>query len=86
MYLHLLLSLPFHKVAEMASRLLNTAQAADYLGLSISFLNKARLTGSGPTYRKIGRNVRYEPTELDGWLTSKRRRSTCDAGAPGERH
>ena len=50
--------------------------AADYLGLSPSFLNKARLTGKGPAYLKLGSRVMYEAAELDAWLQSRRRTST----------
>lgn len=57
--------------AKKGSPFLNTAQAAFYIGLSQRTLEKMRLTGGGPKYRKHGRYVRYHIDELDDW--SKRR-------------
>lgn len=52
-------------------------QAAQYIGLSTSTLAKMRLRGDGPPYSKAGpRIVIYDRTDLDEWLTSRRRRST----------
>lgn len=50
--------------------------AAEYIGLSVSFLNKARVTGKGPVYLKLGSKVIYEIADLDTWLNSHRRTST----------
>ena len=61
--------------------LLSTPLAADYLGLSASFLNKLRCTGGGPAYVKLGRRVLYSQSELDRWLETNRRMSTSDEGA-----
>ena len=48
--------------------LLDTAAAAKRLGVSQSFLAKARMNGTGPRYRKLGRAVRYAQADLDHWL------------------
>jgi excisionase family DNA binding protein len=61
--------------------LLSTPEAADYLGLSPSFLNKLRCTGGGPGYAKLGRRVLYPKSELQSWLEASRRRSTSDQEA-----
>lgn len=58
---------------------LTVEEAAQYVRLSVSFLNRARLTGDGPTYLKLGRRVVYETGALDQWLASRRRRSTSEA-------
>jgi hypothetical protein len=55
--------------------------AADYIGVSISFLNKARLTGRGPTFLKLGSKVAYEKSDLDQWLNGRRRTSTSQLEA-----
>ncbi|RVE97202.1 DNA-binding protein [Sinorhizobium meliloti] len=60
-------------------RLLRTEQAAEYLGLGVSTLEKYRLTGGGPRYSKLGRSVRYSSTDLDDWISANRRRSTSVA-------
>lgn len=56
---------------------LNTHEAADYLRLSASTLNKMRLNGNGPEFIKLGaRRVIYDLRDLDHWLASRRRKST----------
>jgi excisionase family DNA binding protein len=48
-------------------------QAAEYLGISIPTLARWASTGNGPTYYKLGRKVRYNPTDLDQFISSRRR-------------
>lgn len=67
--------MPSTKVHQM----LRTQGAAEYLSLSVSTLNKLRLTGGGPEYLKLGKVVVYDLVDLDAWLLSKRRRSTSVA-------
>jgi predicted DNA-binding transcriptional regulator AlpA len=63
-------------------RVLRTPQAAEYVGLSASTLEKFRLTGNGPTYRKAGpKIVVYRVEDLDTWLNANRHRSTSDRGS-----
>lgn len=52
---------------------LNTLDAAAYLGMSPSWLNKTRLVGNGPVYLKTGGRVQYDTRDLDNWLTGSRR-------------
>lgn len=60
--------------------LLTTAQAATLLGFHPSYLAKARLTGTGPRFLKIGgKSVRYRRSEIDAWLADKLRNSTSEA-------
>ncbi|WP_346906738.1 helix-turn-helix domain-containing protein [uncultured Roseibium sp.] len=62
---------------DAASNLLTTHEAADYLRLAASTLNKMRLTGSGPDFLKLGpRRVVYDLKDLDRWLAARRRKST----------
>jgi predicted DNA-binding transcriptional regulator AlpA len=60
---------------------LSVTAASEYIGLSVSTLNKLRVFGGGPIFLKLGRRVAYDAADLDAWLTSKRRRSTSDQGA-----
>ena len=62
-----------------APRLFTTAEAAELLRMSISFLMKARLRGDGPRYRKFGRSVRYAEADLHDWLRSRARTSTSES-------
>jgi predicted DNA-binding transcriptional regulator AlpA len=54
--------------------------AAEYLGIATQTLAKLRWAGTSPPYFKIGRQVVYKRVELDGWLATRRRRSTTDTG------
>ena len=60
------------------NRLLSTAEAANYCGSTKSTLEKLRVLGGSAAYIKLGRKVVYDPSDLDAWLTEKRRRSTSD--------
>ena len=51
-------------------------EAAAYLGLAVSTLNKWRCIGGGPQFLKLGKAVRYRITDLDGWVDSNRRSHT----------
>lgn len=53
--------------------------AADYLGMSVSFLNTRRVKGGGPVFLKKGRRVEYRKADLDSWEESCRRTSTSQA-------
>ena len=59
---------------------LSVEQAADYLGISVSFLNKQRCKGGGPEFFKLGSRILYAPHDLDIWREQHRRRSTADRG------
>jgi predicted DNA-binding transcriptional regulator AlpA len=65
----------------VSRRILRTPQAAEYVGLSPSTLEKFRLSGQGPIYHKSGpKIVVYYPDDLDSWLHARRRKSTSDRG------
>lgn len=66
--------------AKRGSPFLNTAQSAFYIGLSRRTLEKMRLTGAGPRFRKHGRYVRYHIDDLEAWSLGERRNSTSDEG------
>lgn len=61
--------------ADTARRILRTREAADYIGLSPSTLEKKRLSGDGPRFVRLGgRAVGYDLRDLDEWLDAQRRR------------
>jgi hypothetical protein len=67
-------------------RYLDTAEAGRHIGLSRKTLEKMRVVGNGPPFRKHGRYVRYTIAELDHWSRECRRRSTSDPGSrPNDR-
>ena len=57
-------------------RVLNTGQAATYVGLAPSTMAKLRLSGLGPSYSKLMRRVVYRPADLDAWMALHQRQST----------
>jgi predicted DNA-binding transcriptional regulator AlpA len=63
---------------DVGSHPLRRADAADYIGMSVSWLNKAAVFGTGPRFIKIGRSVRYWRSDLDEFLATKLRKSTSD--------
>lgn len=42
--------------------------AAKFLGVAYRTLDEWRWQGKGPTYRKVGRQVRYLPSDLPAFL------------------
>ena len=61
-----------------SKKVIATKEAAHYVGLGKSTLDKARLTGRGPRFIKIGRRVLYHPEDLDLWLNQHRHTSTSE--------
>ena len=59
---------------EQKSKALNEKAAAQYIGMSVSFLQKDRMNGDlpgrtpGPRYAKLGKRVVYLREDLDVWL------------------
>ena len=61
----------------MNQQLLTTKEAARYLGVSASFLERDRWAGAKIPFIKLGsRAVRYKLDELDRYIESRLRRST----------
>lgn len=66
----------------MQTKLLDTIQAAEYLGnLKPNTIEGWRVAGKGVPYIKIGRLVRYRIADLDAYLEAQTRRSTSEAAA-----
>jgi predicted DNA-binding transcriptional regulator AlpA len=57
---------------------LDTATAAEYVGLSKSTLEKLRVFGTGPKYLKLNRAVRYRVSDLEAWLCERLVSSTSE--------
>ncbi len=65
----------------MQPRVLRTPDAAQYLGLTASTLEKMRLSGNGPPFVRLGaRAVGYTIGDLDSFIDAGRRKSTSDRG------
>ena len=59
-------------------RYLTNDEAADYLRLSPRTLEKQRVLGGGPKFRKFGRRVMYAVADLDAWAAERSFESTSD--------
>jgi predicted DNA-binding transcriptional regulator AlpA len=59
--------------------LLTPPQAAAFLGVSLSWLAKARVAGNGPRFVKIGRAVRYVDSAVRDYIRARTRGSTSEA-------
>lgn len=68
------------------SRRFRSRQAAEYIAVSEFTLAKWRMRGDPPAYRKLGRVVVYDQTDLDAWLDACRRTSTSDIGPANRQH
>lgn len=64
----------------MDDSVLNTREAAAFVGLSMPTLNKLRVYGGGPAFLKLGRAVRYRKLDLNVWLAARVRGSTSECG------
>ena len=67
------------------SRLMNTKEASQYIRLAVRTLEKLRLNGGGPRYRKVGRLVFYTMDDLDDWVESHTYAMTSDPDYPALR-
>jgi len=59
-----------------ATVVLTVQQAAEYLGLAVSTLNKWRCHGGGPVFIKMGKAVRYHIEDLEAFIQSGKNAST----------
>jgi excisionase family DNA binding protein len=51
--------------------LLTQREAARLLKLSERTLERLRVTGTGPSYIKAGRSVRYREADLEAWVINR---------------
>jgi len=66
----------------MKPKLLNTHEAAEFLGgFKPKTLECWRTRGEGPPYRKIGRLVKYDESDLLSFIESGKRHSTSQVAA-----
>lgn len=65
--------------AKKGSPFLSTEQAAFYLGLSARKLQAMRGAGTGPSFRRHSRYVRYHIDDLDAWSKGVGEAEAADA-------
>jgi hypothetical protein len=63
-------------------KVLSVREAALLCNVSVSFLNKARISGGGPRYVKFSPSPRgrigYQLADLERWLDSRKRQHTSE--------
>ncbi|MCX5565817.1 helix-turn-helix domain-containing protein [Alcaligenes phenolicus] len=59
-------------------RYLTNDEAAQYLRLSPRTMEKQRVIGGGPKFRKFGRRVMYAVADLDAWADAHSYEATSD--------
>ena len=60
-------------------QLLNTKQAATFLGVSAAFLERDRWAGARVPYIQLGtRSIRYRKEDLDNYIQSRVKHSTSE--------
>jgi predicted DNA-binding transcriptional regulator AlpA len=58
-------------------RLVKTDGASEYTAVSVSRLEKLRVSGGGPKFVKLGgRAVAYDVADLDRWINAQKRLSS----------
>lgn len=58
-----------------APQLMTIAQAAEWLGVSIGYLNTLRRKGEGAPFLKLGIRIYYDQADLTAWLQTLKRRN-----------
>ena len=59
--------------------LLATKEVADWLSISVQWLEIGRLRGYGPRYVRIGpRHIRYRRSDVIAWLSERTHASTAE--------
>jgi predicted DNA-binding transcriptional regulator AlpA len=70
-----------NSLTPLPPRYLRTAEVARMLSLSVRTLEKYRIRGTGPMYRKIGGRVIYDFDDVKKWVDRHAARSTVRRGA-----
>lgn len=60
------------------ARYFTKRQAAAYLSLGTSTLDRLRITGRGPAYSRPLRKIIYRGDDLDAWVESHMQQSTSE--------
>jgi hypothetical protein len=70
--------MPESTTARAAARYLTNDEAAEFLRLSPRTLEKQRVIGGGPRFRKFGRRVVYAVDDLETWANARSFEMTSD--------
>ncbi len=59
-------------------RLMDQRELCSYIGKSTAWAERARWSGDGPKFIKLGRHIRYRATDIAEWIESNSHQSTTD--------
>ena len=86
---HVLTATATPTATQRPARYLTNNEAAEFLRLSPRTLEKQRVIGGGPRFRKFGRRVMYAIVDLETWADARSFEMTSDpeytARRPGVR-
>ena len=68
-----------YESSESASPFMDTVEAAQFLKISPRTLEKQRVTGGGPRFRKFGSRVLYARNDLQAWADQRSFANTSEA-------
>ena len=71
-------SSPPQPVSAQTEEFLSPKQAAGYLRVSKSYLDKLRVYGGGPRFLRFGRKILYRKSELNVWAGQRCFNSTSE--------
>jgi excisionase family DNA binding protein len=69
---------PAQPVSKQTEEFLTPKQAAAFLRVSKSYLDKLRVYGGGPKFLRFGRKILYRRSELDLWAEQRSFSSTSE--------
>jgi hypothetical protein len=58
--------------------LMSAPQLAERLNVSLSWVNKSHIYGTGPPATRVGRRRLYDPVDVERWLATRKQRSTSE--------
>jgi hypothetical protein len=67
------------EASQSASPFMDTVEAAGFLKISPRTLEKQRVTGGGPRFRKFGSRVLYALVDLQAWADERAFANTSEA-------
>ncbi len=67
------------KLLKGRKTVLSLREAAEYLGLSVSYLYKLSASGTVPHSKPNGKKVYFSKNDLDAWMVGNRRKGASEA-------
>ena len=59
------------QVEKMPDRLWSVQDVSRFLGVPVATLHQWRYLGSGPKAYRVGKHLRYDPSDVKAWLDTR---------------